>query len=363
MSIELSSSLPQTTPAAHLRTRVAAIGMLGATAAALLWVAINVFYICTDSWVAPIRLSPDSDKVIQLRLQLDRQLSDLARVEAEVARIDGDVEAIDAAVERLTGMRGQSRDSMTWQAGVRGEEVRRLGRVIDNLRRQHELLDRLQRRQAEVTGEARGDLEAGLVDRDEVRRQEQSLDALELSIAENARQLEEAEMRKREADVASQGFRAGIGERDRGRDLPRGQMPEVAAGEEHELRLELELIQLQSERRGLAATRAAAADRLADERALLGELQTRPLYRAMHASTDVAFVPYDQMDGVEPGARVLSCTWGLFACKDVGRVAEVLPGEVATEDPWGDLARGQFAILELDDPDAVRDKVLRVRGR
>jgi len=357
MSIELSSSLPKAT-AIHPRTRIAAIGMLVTTVAAMLWIGFNVYYICTDSWVAPVQLSPDSEKVVQLRLQLDRQMSDLARVEAEVARIDGDLEAIDTAIARLTGMRGQSRESLTWQAGVRGEETKRLGHVIDNLHRQRALLERLHRRQQELTEEARHDLDAGLIARDEMRLQEQSLDSLELSLAENQRQLEETEMRRREADVASQGLRGTTGTKA----LPAGRMPEVAAGEEHEVRLELELVRLESERRGQAALRAAAGERLAEARKLIAEIETRPLYRAMHTSTDVAFVPYDQMEDAVPGARVMSCTWGLFACEEVGRVAEIVPGEVVTQDPWGDLARGQLVVLELADPDAIREKVLRVRA-
>jgi hypothetical protein len=48
-------------------------------------------------------------------------------------------------------------------------------------------------------------------------------------------------------------------------------------------------------------------------------------------------------------------------CHEVGRIAEVLPGEVVTQDPWGELARGQYAILALDDASAVRERVLRVR--
>ena len=39
----------------------------------------------------------------------------------------------------------------------------------------------------------------------------------------------------------------------------------------------------------------------------------------------------------------------------------VLPGEVVTQDPWGEMARGQYAVLLLDDKDAVRERVLRVR--
>ena len=47
----------------------------------------------------------------------------------------------------------------------------------------------------------------------------------------------------------------------------------------------------------------------------------------------------------------------------IGRVAEVLPGEVVAQDPWSDVARGQYAILDLSDKDAAHEKVLRVAMR
>ena len=94
---------------------------------------------------------------------------------------------------------------------------------------------------------------------------------------------------------------------------------------------------------------------------MLAELESRPLYRAIEESVDVAFVPYDQLDGVQPGGRVLSCLWGVILCEEVGEVTEVLAGEVATLDPWGEPARGQYAILDLDDPAAVRARSLRIR--
>jgi hypothetical protein len=62
------------------------------------------------------------------------------------------------------------------------------------------------------------------------------------------------------------------------------------------------------------------------------------------------------------GARVLSCTWGLLFCRDVGAVTEIVPGEVVTEDPWGDLARGQYVVIVLTDAEAVREQVLRLRS-
>jgi hypothetical protein len=51
----------------------------------------------------------------------------------------------------------------------------------------------------------------------------------------------------------------------------------------------------------------------------------------------------------------------IFACRVVGTVTEVVSGEVITQDPWGELARGQYVILEMRDRSALFDRVLRIR--
>ena len=53
---------------------------------------------------------------------------------------------------------------------------------------------------------------------------------------------------------------------------------------------------------------------------------------------------------------------GIFLCKPVGRVGEIVSGEVILPDPWGNQARGQYAVLDLLDHDAARAKTLRVRS-
>jgi hypothetical protein len=60
-------------------------------------------------------------------------------------------------------------------------------------------------------------------------------------------------------------------------------------------------------------------------------------------------------------ADVLDCVWAIFACRRVGRVLEVLPGEVMVPDPWGTLTRGQYALVDLVQADAARSRFLRIR--
>lgn len=339
------------------QSRVSGIGVLLLALGALAWGGVTTVRAFTDSWVAPIFLSPDNDAVLQLKLNLNRQVAELDQAAAEIKRIDGDVEAVSAAIARLTSLRGHTRQSLHWKASTQDDEVRAVSMTLDHLRSQRTILERLLERQGALTTKAREDLKAGLIDRTTADKDEQALDTLKVSLVTNQKELDEATWRQGQSAQDSTAYQNALG-----RPSGRGSLkPEVAEGEEHQARLELELIKLEAERRGLQGIRRAASESLSRQRELLEELHTRPLYRAMTHGTEVAFVPYTQLAGVQRGSSVLRCLGGLVRCQQVGVVAEVLPGEVATQDPWGNVARGQYAVLDLDDRDAIREKVLRIR--
>ena len=346
--------------ATHPMARVFALLLMAGTLAGVAWLGSTVFHAFSDAWVAPIHLSPDNDHVISLRLKANRQLAEMAHVEAEIARIDSELEAIGISIERLETVKANAQAPLRWNARHRGDEARGLDQMLRNLKQQHALLVRLEKRQQDRVADTRQQLAAGLVAGESLAREEQALDSLTLRLVENERSVGEAMLRRQKASQASRAYRAELDPFTPTHGEAR--MPDISASAEHEVRIELELVRLGAERRGLEALRRVAAERLADERALLADIEARPLYRAMRGATDVAFIPYEQLEGVTPGDDIMACLWGLMQCRDVGEVTELLPGEVVTEDPWGELARGRYAILKLHEPDAIREKVLRIRG-
>ena len=345
---------PEAAPATSWSGRLFALSLLVATVGGLGWIGREVYFVITDSWIAPLHLSPDSDGVAALRMQRQRQLAELARLDAEVTRIDGELTAMDGAVARLDALRGHAATTTRWQTEVSARAASGLDTTTELLRRQRGLLVQLGERQVALLARARADLAAGLVDRVAVDREEQVSDQLALELTELDRQLAEAATRSAEARSALRALRGEDPDRRR-------TMPELAEREEHSARVELEIERLRAEAVGHRALRAVAIDSAANQRELLAELEARPLYRAMTKATDVAFVPYDQLEGVTPGARIMDCTWGVFRCRQVGTILERVPGEVVAQDPWGKLARGQYVVLDLSDATAVRERVLRVR--
>lgn len=336
---------------------IALVGIVGS----LGWLVVQIAGVFLNAWVAPINLSPDSDHVIHLNLQIARQLADVERVEAEVQRIEHDLEAIDEGIARLDRLRSNTDDIFQWAADVQGQQADTLRQSIRALERQRQLLVREREQDRRRLEEARRNLEVGLVGRNDVAAREHALAQTELSLAANERALLEARLSHQQADVQSSTLEATLAGGPAGSTIVRGRMPEVVARQEQVTRVEVEIIQLRAQRRGLVAMRDMAQRNLARMQEALEQIRTRPLYRATQANMDVAFVPYEQIDGVYVGAEVTECTFWIFACRPVGRIAEIVPGEVVTQDPWGETARGRYAVLDLDDPRAVEERILRVR--
>ncbi|HEY1812093.1 MAG TPA: hypothetical protein VGG74_07030 [Kofleriaceae bacterium] len=332
--------------------RVLALGLLAATVAGLAWGVEQGYYVLTDAWVAPFHLSPDNDSIGQLRLAHQHELDELSRVDAEVTRLDGELGAIAASVAKLGEFRATADKTLAWQAELSRVEASGLDDTVKHLRKQYDAVAQLYARQQDVVAHAQSDLQAGMVDRTQLDRELQTRDQLAVEMTDLDRQISEAEYKSRE--TVSE-LRALHGAKTV------GQMPEIAVGDEHTARIDIEIGRLEAEARGDRALRAVAISSAASERALLHELEGRPLYRAMSVATDVAFVPYAQLDKLSKGSRVVDCVWSVFSCHDVGRVEDVLPGEVVTQDPWGELARGQYVVLDLADKDAIHERVLRVR--
>jgi hypothetical protein len=357
MSTERTIAAPtdETEARPGLGTRAFALSALVLTGGSLLWLVVAIVRVFTDSWIAPLALTPENDAVLTMNLELTRQRADIDRVQAEIARFDASLAAIDGGLERLRGLRDRSDEIFAYGADTLGAEAGVLSQAVVDLREERGILDRLIERQRSETERAREHLAAGLIERRELEHQEQTLDGLELQRVENQRAIAQAQHLRSRAHESAGQFRASADG-----DM-QASMPEIVLRHESEAHLEVEILRLEAERRGVATARDIAVESVARLRAVMDQIETRPIYLATREPMDVAFVPYEQLEGVTAGAPIFQCTAGIFFCHDVGRVRSILPGEVVTQDPWGELARGRYAVLDLDDDTAVQERILRVR--
>jgi len=114
------------------------------------------------------------------------------------------------------------------------------------------------------------------------------------------------------------------------------------------------------------ANREALRAALQRQNTLLKQLAQHPYLRAMADKATVAFIPYGNLGHIEKGTSLYGCSMDMFWCHSVGKVREILPGEVQFKHPHKEkMMRGQLVELDLDsdEADAARKDTLFVGGR
>lgn len=341
------------TPKGGARARVVAAAALLAFASAIGYAGHEGYRAATDSFVAPIILSPDNDVVLANKAKLGELTVERARIVAEVQDAEADLAAGDKALARLRALDLVASNALAWTEDVTARQAAATAVELKTLHRKRELLAAMASKQERIARDATDNLGASLISKTDLTREELALNQVQIAMLDNesARVQSEVEMRGLSLAQRSLARRSGA-----------PLMPEALGREEQMVRLELEILRLESEQRTKQVQRGLLVDKLAKMDELEQQLRARPLFRATERSMDVAFVPYTQLAGVARGADVYDCVWGIFRCKPVGKIAEIVPGEVILPDPWGNPARGQYAVLDLQQHESAKAKVLRVRG-
>jgi hypothetical protein len=315
----------------------------------------------TDAWIAPLRLSPDNEKVVALRVQQTKERVERSRLESELAGIEAELKSVDLGLQRLESLAAGHGRALAWTSNATNTETRALRDQAANLEGQRELLTGLLADQTRLLERTQADLATGLVTATDVQRESAALRQSEVALRSNELQLSRVRLSLSEAERLGQALASASATGDlHGRQ--RALMPpEVAKYDDDLIRIEIEISRLEAEKRAALARQRAAQASLESMDSLLRDLETRPLYRAMQEDTDLAFVPYEHLHRFSLYDSVYLCAWSIFRCNSVGTIAEIVPGEVITQDPWGALERGQYVVLSLRDRSALYARVLRVR--
>lgn len=361
-SIPKHSFLPADTAPLRLPEQKVLLGTRIFSLLALIGLLIGLVYgtatayrVLHDSFVAPIIFSPDNDLVIQNKLNLNRLLAERQRVLTRITESAAAIEIADQGLARLQDFKRSVSRTLAWSKALTTKQATVSAQELERLAQQKAVIESMTSDQQQYVDEMKKNLEAGLIRKSDLERHQSSLDQLRIAWLQNARDQLTAEVQLETASLTQAVL-------DKRSDAPGLVTPEMAAQRDQVVRIELDLLKLQAERQAKLAQKRTDEDELLKLDELVADMKRRPIFRAVEVSQNVAFVPYNQLDGILAGSMVYDCKlWSVFVCKHVGRVAELLPGEVATQDPWGTPSRGQYAILELDEPSAARSKALRVR--
>lgn len=343
---------------ARFTTRVLSATILVTFIFVLSYLLLSGFRAFTDSWVAPVNLSPDNDKVIALEIQLNSQLAEKERITAEQIRIEGEYGASASALNRLKEIKNKLEDMADWNAKYQTKQYSTLGELSANLNKQKKQIQKLLEGNQKILKDAQRQLAAGLIGKTEYDKQIQAYEGSKLTLKEITRKKIETELLLSNVEQERNAW-VGRTQADPGKIT--GTMPTVLAHEEAKARMDNEILKLESHLTALDFEKQAIKKTLAKMDEILEHIKSRPMYRAMEIDLELAFVPYEELKGIAVGHSINKCIFSFFHCQKVGVIAEIVPGEVVTQDPWGELARGQYVVLNLLEKSAIREKTLRIR--
>jgi hypothetical protein len=315
----------------------------------------NVFYMTNSSWTTPLMLSSTDPRVLQLvsqlsqekaardavatqRLQLQAQLEDAKRIQASEGRFQ-------AAFQ----------DAMLAEAADRGSELAQLQRLIRDVRKTRSDVADTSRDYTAVSKEQiKDEYAAHLIGKDEATRGGYELSQIAgANLALHEKHVE-IDARITELQRAVSSLRNGKA---------------AASYEVLHMRHEYEQSVLASKK---AEGDAEAFDKsiamldatIAGYDAQIARIARAPYVMAADRSVTTAFVPYDNAEAAKVGEPVYSCFMGPLFCRNVGKVAEVLDGEVIDKHPLHNRdLRGLLVRLELTDPSAVQHPVLQLHRK
>lgn len=310
------------------------------------YLATTVFYLGNRSWVMPIVVSPSDERAVALEIELAThqterdvvaaQLEDADRAVAAEQRFEREFEA--AIRTDLAGRKAalaRVRSLATTAAGTRNAVRASTQEFADQ----------------ERTKLAR-EFDQGLVDREDMvggRYQIAQLSSSNLALAERQADLD---TRAAELTTAVAGLGSLVGD-----GTAKGPLSyDVLTVKRDYDASKLALAKARDTREMLAAC-------LARHDKLIAALSQSAYLRALRDQASVAFVPYENLGHVQAGASLYACRAAMLVCHRVGRVLDVLPGEVSFGHPHRSRTlRGRMVEVLLDEPDAAQSDVLFAGG-
>jgi hypothetical protein len=314
----------------------------------------NLFYMVNASWMTPLELSSTDPRVLQLdaqRAAAKAARDALAQQRLELVARTQDAKRVVASEETFQRSFG---DAMKASLADQSAQLAGFQRLVSDLEKTRREVTATNKEYAALSAdELKKQYDAHLIDVDQ--RTKGGYELAQIAGANLA-----LHQRNVEVDARITELRRAV------RSLKGAGSSGTMSYDVLHMRHEYDQSVLASQK---AADEASALEKsvamldktIADYDGQLTRIEKAPYLLAADASVSTAFVPYDNVEAVKLGDDVYACAVSVIACKKIGRVAELLEGEVVGKHPLHNREmRGVLVRLQLDDADAVQKPVLHL---
>jgi len=324
------------------------------------YVASNVFYLFSSSWVTPSVISPTDEHVLQLNARLAEQSTQRDKLTAERALYAAQLADVDRVVAMDEKFQESFRRAIDADVADRRAQLRKLKALAkDYVDAKHEI-GRSNLAYAGMSRERNEELKhAGLLDQEGYLTGNYQLSQMAHANLQLAEKSVELDTRAAALEREARALTSTLGQAD-------GALSYDALRLKQEYqRASLELEKARDTRKALGESLGAADRSIARYDKILTSIKEAPLLVAAEGKVDVVLVPYENLASVKKGGPLYACALGFVGCHRVGTVVEVLPGEMEVRHPFHSTRqlRGQAVQVQLSDPRASAEAVLFAGGK
>jgi hypothetical protein len=323
--------------------RLIGFGVLSLVVFVLLgYIATTAFYFLNRTWITPVALTANDEKVVAMQGQLAERLNTRAQLVAEFEQSERAIAAEQAF--QMQFARAIKRDLEGRQLALKS--VQKLAH--DAAATREEIRTTNGDYSASTVARMENEYKAGLIDRNSMltgKYQLAQISSANLSLAER-----QAEFDQRAAELASE----------------TQSLDAILADKSHQAALSYDVLKIA---RDYETSKLALAREMSDHERLKGSIERQDqiidgmrqaaYLRALDDHATVALVPYSHLKNVEKGTTLYGCALDMLVCHAVGKVLDILPGEVMVKVPNRDsMVRGRMIEMQLTDQEAAQNEVL-----
>lgn len=321
-------------------------------AAVVVYVILVLFYFVSDSWAAPLILSPSQERVLSFQPQISALQANLNKQKIELQTAQETVTALTTQVEEIKVLIGRT----TIAATTESEQLEKTGREIQdavrNKQRNIKATEQIIRDANRLLKQVDAELEAKLITSDQAAQRRISLQAA-INAATDARtqalQLEQQARQFQQGSSTLTGGASSLAAMSSVKQLAdlRGMLAQME-------------IQLNAAKSSVSALESSIKE---GER-VFEVAKTSPYHRALTETVTVAFVPYENLDSVTKDDPVYYCYLKIFACTKVGKVIQIYDAEEYARHPLfkTDL-RGKMIEIKVKELEHAKSDVLFIGGK
>ena len=223
-------------------TRLLSMVLLAVLLVGLARLTRAAYFAFHDSFVAPIVLSPDSDLVIPSKLSLARMLAERDALENKIEECRSAIAADDIAKAKLKDLELSVSSGLRWANAISSQTHNASSGVLKALARQRALLAKDIADQESYVAELEGNLASGLIHRTDLLREQGELNRKRIA----ALQIEREELTSVAQSQQAALTRHALREPQHASEIV---PPEMIEQRDHLVRIELELLQLDTDKR------------------------------------------------------------------------------------------------------------------